>query len=164
MPTNDDALRYDMDYHLYVLNHEYMKANYEIDFVEREGSLTRANNLFRSISQTIYDYIYLHKLKNKRYWEYILAFDEEIRDVIKKVLIEQALYEWDANVSKLQNQIGINFLNGVIINKNELRGIRRISLNAENILKNYRNGILVNTTVQMYVPTSALYDYEEMGY
>jgi hypothetical protein len=164
MPTSDNVLTYDFDYHMYVINPDYLKNAFDVDFISREGSLTKAKNLCRSFSQVIYNYIYNHKLKNKRYWEYVLAFDDNLRDVIRKCLIEQALYENESSVSKLQNQIGINFLNGIVISKNDLRGIRRIATAVEDILRNYENGVLINTMVQTYRLSSTVYDYDTMGY
>lgn len=162
MPTNNEVMTYNTERHLYVLNHAYLKSTYEIDFVDTTGSETKAKNLCLQISVRVYNYIYNHKLKTKKYWEYFMAFNEEVRDVIQTALIEQALYEYASNASQLQNQIGINLLNGIKINLNDLRGERGIALETVNTLRTWENGLLLFSGRE-YITTQD-YDYTTDGY
>lgn len=166
MPTNTNAMRYDMVKHLYVLEPAYIKATFDYDFEVREGSLTKARDKMYQISRTVYNFIYNHHLKNKKFWEYYLAFDEEARAVIQNCLEEQMRYEWESNVSMLEYQIGINLLNGVKIDKSDLRGTRRIAVAVEDTLRNWKNGMLLFGGREMYISaySQTEYDYTTMGY
>lgn len=166
MPTNTTAMNYDTTRHLYVLNVAYLKSEMGIDLEEREGSLTRAKDKCYQISRTVYNYIYNHKLKNKRLWEYYLAFDEDVRTVIQNCLEEQARYEWESNASMLEYQLGVNLLNGVKIDRDTLRGERRVAVATEDILRNYKNGLLVSTGRELYLSafSQTEFDYTTMGY
>lgn len=162
MPTDTTAMTYNSNYHKYVLNLAYLKENYEIDFIETTGSETKGKNLCLQISTRIYNYIYNHKLKTKKYWEYFLAFEDSVREVIQNALIEQAIFEYYSNASQLQHQLGINLLNGTKISLEDLRGERGIALEAINTLRNYENGLLLYAGHE-YITTQE-YDYTTDGY
>jgi len=164
MPRDTDQMKYNNYHHLYVLTLEHAKNGYDYDFIAEEGSETKAKNRLLRISNRLYDYIYNHKRRNKNIWEWFLAFDEEVRPVIQRALEWQMQFEYESNASSLQNQLGVNLLNGVVIPLKDLRGDRGISLDAINELKNFRDGMLVYTGKEMYIPIQATFDYEEMGY
>lgn len=164
MPTDTSAMKYNKAYHLYVLDTQYLNKTYGIDFVNKYGSLTKANNKLLQISLRIYNYIYNHKQRSKRFWEWYLAFNDEVRDVIQRALIQQVIFEDESSVSLLQHQIGINFLNGVKISEVDLKGSRGIALEAENILRNYKDGMLLYGGKQIYLPDDSVFNYEESDY
>lgn len=164
MPTDTSAMKYNRVYHKYILNAEYLAKTYEIDFIEKYGSKTKAQNKLLQISMRIYNYIYNHKQRSKRFWEWYLAFNEEVRDVIQQALIQQVIFEDESNVSMLQHQIGINLLNGIKISENDLKGSRGIALEAENILRNYKDGMLLYAGKQIYLPDDSGFNYEESDY
>lgn len=164
MPTDTNAMKYNRVYHKYILNVEYLRNTYEIDFIDKYGSKTKAQNKLLQISMRIYNYIYNHKQRSKRFWEWYLAFNEEVRDVIQQALIQQVIFEDESNVSMLQHQIGINLLNGIKISENDLKGSRGIALEAENILRNYKDGMLLYGGKQIYLPDDSAFNYEESDY
>lgn len=164
MYSNDTVMTYNTNYHLYVLNHVYLKQTYEIDFVTMLGSETKAKNKMLQISRRIYNYLYNHKQRNKRYWEYYLAMESEVRDTIQKALIEQALFEYETNGSALTNSLGINPLNGITLSLRDMRGDRTVALEAINTLRNFKDGILFYTGKEMYLPDDTNFDYTEQGY
>ena len=164
MPTDTSAMKYNITHHKYILDIEYLKKTYEIDFVDKEGSQTKAKNKLLQISTRIYNYIYNHKQRSKRFWEWYLAFNEDVREVIQEALVQQCIFESESNVSLLQHQIGVNLLNGIKISENDLKGSRGIALEAENTLRNYKDGILLYTGKQIYLPEDSVFDYEEYGY
>jgi len=164
VPYDCEVMKYDKRYHKYLLNYEYMKNEYGMDFVAEFGSKTQAKNRMLKVSNRIYNHIYNHKLNNKRYWEYYLAFEENVRETIKKALIYQAMYEYDAHISELQNTIGINVLNGTKIKLEDLRGQRGIALEAENELRFYKNGLLIQIGKEFISVNDSTFNYDEMGY
>lgn len=164
MPTNTNAMKYNPIHHKYILDVEYMRTTYEIDFVKTEGSLTKAKNRMLQISTRIYNYVYNHKQRSKRFWEWYLAFNEDVREVIQEALVQQAIFESESNVHLLQHQIGINVLNGIKISEVDLKGSRGIALEAENTLRNYKDGMLLYTGKQIYLPEDSVFDYKEYGY
>lgn len=164
MPTDTKAMKYNTTHHKYILDIEWLKENYGIDFVDKEGSSTKAKNKLLQISTRIYNYIYNHKQRSKRFWEWYLAFNEDVREVIQEALVQQCIFESESNVSLLQHQIGINLLNGIKISENDLKGSRGIALEAENTLRNYKDGMLLYTGKQIYLPEDSVFDYEEYGY
>jgi len=164
MPTNTTAMKYNSTHHKYIIDVEYLRKTYNIDFVSKLGSLTKANNRMLQISTRIYNFIYNHKQRSKRFWEWYLAFNEEVREVIQETLIQQCLFDYESDVSSLQNMVGINFLNGVKISEVDLKGSRGIALEAENTLRNYKDGMLLYTGKQIYLPEDSVFDYEEYGY
>ena len=164
MPTNTNVMKYNKLYHRYVLNKEWLKETYDIDFISIEGSEKKADNRMLQISNRIYNFIYNHKQRSKKYWEWFLAFDEEVRHVLKEALIQQAIFESESSASMLQNQIGINPLNGIVNSQNELKGTRGIALEAENTLRFFKDGMLLYGGKQMYLPEDTVFSYEELGY
>lgn len=159
-----DEMKYDLTRHFYVLTPEHLKSEYGMDFVAKEGSLTKAKDKLMRISQSIYNYIYNSKIKNKRFWEHFLATVEDVRPTIQRALEEQARYEYEANALSLEYQIGINPLNGVKISLEDLRGQRRIALQAENELRFYANGVLLTTGKEFIIYSDSEFDYTTMGY
>ncbi|MCK9575883.1 MAG: hypothetical protein WC143_08195 [Eubacteriales bacterium] len=166
MPLDTTAMTYSTTRHMYILEIVYLKNEMGIDLETREGSATKAKDKAYQVSRTIYNFIYNHHLKNKRYWEYFLAFDIEVRAIIQNCLEEQMRYEWESNASMLEYQIGVNLLNGTKISQDDLRGKRRIAVAVEDILRNYENGMLIFSGREMYLSGYAQteYDYTEMGY
>lgn len=164
MPTNTTAMKYNSTHHKYILDIEWLKNVYEMDFVDKEGSTTKANNKLLQISIRIYNYIYNHKQRSKRFWEWYLAFNDEVRSVIQEALVQQCIFEYQSNVSLLQQQIGVNLLNGVKISEIDLKGSRGIALEAENALRNFKDGILLYGGKHIYLPEDSVFDYEEYGY
>jgi len=137
MPTNTNAMSYDYNKHLYILNFEYVNSEFGLDFVEKEGSTVKAKDRMYQISRTIYNYIYAHThyIKAMERW---LALDEELRPIIQMILEEQARYEYEMSAEFLSYQSGINVLNGIIIPLDKFRGVARIAPEAENLMRQNR--------------------------
>lgn len=164
MPTNTNAMQYNSTHHVYTITNEYMRTTWMIDFVETEGSLTKANNRILLSAIRVYNFIYNHKERSKSFWEWFLAFDETVRPVIQRALEMQLIFEYETNANALHNNLGVNLLNGVVIPLEVLRGERGISLETINILRNYEDGVLLFTGKEMFLPSNITYDYTELGY
>jgi hypothetical protein len=136
-PYDTDAMFYDFDKHLYILNHEWVKNQFGLDFIEKEGSLTRAKDRMYRISRNIYNFIYAHThyIKQMQKW---LAVDYEMRPFVQQALEEQARYEYDMSAEFFSEQSGINVVNGVQIPIDRFRGIVRISPYAEDVMRQNR--------------------------
>ena len=158
MPTNTEQMKYDYTKHIYMLEVEYLKNSLGLDFVVKEGSLTKAKDKMFQISRTIYNYIYKHT-HYRDYMEYRLALDDTLREVIQSVLEEQARYEYEMNAEYLSKQSGINLVNGIQIPLERMRGVARISPDAADLLLSKK---LLFTGQFFRVPIN--YDYTEMGY
>ena len=158
MPSDTLQMKYNYDKHLYILTLNYLKSDFGLDFIEKEGSETKAKDRLFQISRTIYNYIYSHTHYIKEV-EYALAFDETLRFVIQSALEEQARYEYEMSAELLSKQSGINVLNGIIIPMDRIRGMIRIAPEAENILRNNR---LLYQGQRFVLKTT--YDYESEGY
>ncbi len=158
MPTDTTQMKYNYDKHLYILTLNYLKSDFGLDFIEKEGSETKAKDRLFQISRTIYNYIYSHSHYIKA-MEYYLATDDELRSTIQSALEEQARYEYEMSAEFLSYQSGINVLNGIIIPKDRIRGIMRIAPEAENILRNNR---LLYQGQRFLLKTE--YNYDTDGY
>jgi len=161
MPKDTNEMYWDYNKHIYILNVEYLKNNLGLDFVEKEGSLTRAKDKMYQISRQIFNFILGHQVFNRRYLEYLIAFDSALRPIMQEVLEWQARFEYDSNVTDLKKALGINPLNGIVINRRELTGIRTIHDEAYMILLN--NGLLFTGRYRTNMFEDD-FDYEEMGY
>ena len=160
MPTDTIALKYDYNRHKYVLDLVWVKNNLGIDFVDIEGSETKARDKLYQISRTIYNFIYKHTNYMKA-MEYRLAFDETLKAPLQEALEEQARYEEQMNAEYLALQSGINVLNGVQIPLDRVRGVARISPNAEDVLRQAK----LLYTGQLFNPIrESEYDYTTLGY
>jgi len=153
-------MKYNYDKHLYVLEIEHLKNNFALDFMEKEGSKTKAVDRLYRISRTVYNWIYAHThyIKQMEYW---LAFDEDLRPVIQNALEEQARYEHEMNAEFLTYQHGVNVINGMIIPLNRFRGEAQIAPQVQNILRNA--GILYQGQ-RFLTKLRSSFNYEEMGY
>lgn len=158
MPTNTNAMQYNMNKHLYVLDVSYAKSELGLDFIAKEGSLTRAiDKLYRN-SKEVYEFIYKHTHYQKR-MEYVLAFDEDLRPIIQECLEEQARYIYEMDADYLSYQSGMNLQNGMVIPYEKFRGSIRVSPLVEDILRNRQ---LLFTGQRFNTPQN--FDYETMGY
>ena len=92
-PLNDTKLIYDFNFHRYKLNYDSeIISRYVPNFYEVYGD----NSDFEIDSQSnnVYTYLYSQtNSANKEYFEYLLACDETLRDIIFKMLIEQLRYD-----------------------------------------------------------------------
>jgi len=158
------ALTYNTTHHLFVLNPEYLKTTWDIDFVVKYGSKTKAVNQLLKISIRIYNFIYNHKQKNKTYWQYYLAFTDDVMLMLKEALEQQALFDYESSAMSLQKLLGVNPLNGKVIKLEHLRGDRGVSLESINSIRNYKEGLLLYSGKEMYLPQTTDYDYDDLGY
>jgi hypothetical protein len=158
MPTNTNQMNYNYNKHLYVLDVSYVKTELGLDFIDKEGSLTRAKDKMYLCSKEVYEYIYKHTTYRK-YMEYRLAFDESLRQVIQECLELQARYEFDMDAQYLSYQNGVNLQNGVVVNYDKFRGELRVAPLVVDVLRGEK---LLFSGQQFRLPTS--YDYETLGY
>jgi len=160
MPTDSKEMKYSLKYHMYILDVENVKNEIGLDFIARDGSLTKAKDTMYKLSRTVYQFIYGHT-RYKKQMEYWLAKDGELRPIILQVLEEQARYEYETNAEYLSIQSGINVLNGVRVPLKELRGLVRVAPAVEEILRN--SGLLYQG--QRFIPTSNdTFDYDSGEY
>jgi hypothetical protein len=160
MPTDSKEMKYSKKYHMYLLDVENLKSDLGLDFVARDGSLTKAKDTMYKLSRTVYQFIYGHT-RYKKELEYWLAKDEELRPIILQVLEEQARYEFETNAEYLSIQSGVNLLNGVRVPLKELRGLVRVAPAVEEILRN--TGLLYQG--QRFIPMPReTFDYETGDY
>jgi hypothetical protein len=134
MPTNDAKLIYDFDNHRYILNHE---GNGEhLNIAKAYGSIENIKANLRSISRTIYNFIYFHNhTLNRNYVEYLLATDVNFRNVMYEAMLSQLLADVESGVDSVKNQSGINLETGGIISRSD-RISNMISIETEMILRN----------------------------
>src|SRR6056297_3470726 len=102
MPKDTKEMYWDYNKHIYILNVEYLKNNLGLDFIEKEGSLTRAKDKMYQISRQMFNFILGHQVFNRRYLEYLIAFDSALRPIMQEVLEWQARFEYDSNVTDLK--------------------------------------------------------------
>jgi hypothetical protein len=116
MPFNDAKLIYDFDSHRYILNHE---SNGEhVNVAKAYGSIENIKSQLRSISRTIYNYIYSHSHSGNRYYlEMVLATDESLRNVIYDAMLSQLIADVESGVDSVKNQAGINIETGQVIDR-----------------------------------------------
>ena len=157
MPTNTKEMNYSKKYHMYILNYTYLQSEFGIDFVEKEGSDTKAKDMMYKISRTVYEYIYLHS-QYKKQMEYWLALDETLRPIILRALEEQARYEFETSAEYFSIQNGINLVNGMQIPLDRMRGMVRIAPSTETIL---RNNKLLYQGQRFMVKTDMDYEKDE---
>jgi hypothetical protein len=160
MWANTKEMAYSTKWHMYILDVEYVKNTLGLDFIQKEGSKTRAQDKMYQISRVIYNYIYVHTQRQKLI-EYNLAMVEEYRPIIQEVLEWQTRFEYESNPLLLSMQLGVNPLNGITINLNDLRGQRVIAKQAEDILL-YKN--LLYTGGYNNVTRDSELDYDTLGY
>lgn len=158
MPTNGTDMRYNLTKHLYVLELGYVKKELGLDFVEKEGSETKAKDKMYQISRTIYNYIYKHT-HYRNQMEYWLATDSDIRPMILQALEEQARYEYEMDAEFLSKQSGVNVVNGIQIPLARFRGDMRISPDAVDYLRDKK---LLYMGQRFF--TNSEHDYTEDGY
>lgn len=134
MPQNDAKMLYDFDTHRYVLNHE---GNGEhLNIAKAYGSIENIRANLRSISRTMYNYIYSHNhTANRDYVEYLLATDTSLRNVLYEAMLAQLIADVESGVDSVKNQAGINLETGGVIRRND-RIANMISIEAEMILRN----------------------------
>ena len=161
MPTNTKQMYWDYNRHLYILEPEYVKNTLGYDLIEKYGSLTRAKDKMFQISRQISNFILAHASLNTKFLEWNLAFDDSLRPIIQEVLEWQTRYEFDSNVSELKKMLGVNPLNGIVIRRQELTGLRTIHDEAYLLLLN--NGLLYTGRYRTNMLEED-FDYEEMGY
>lgn len=143
-PYDDTAMVYDIDWHFYKLESDYvinelgedLLANLNLaDDTKRASAVDR---YLKRISRVLYSFVYSHtSIDTKDYVEYLLAKKPEWRDVIQQALEEQ-LYFTLRN-GDLTSYNGINIYNG---SKMELKREDKISPLASDMLANA--GILYN--------------------
>lgn len=161
MPNDTGQMRWDYDRHLYILDVEYMKNELGLDFVEQKGSQIRAKDTAYQISRQVFNYVLAHNSRNKRFVEYNMAFDVGLRAVVQEALEFQARFEYESNVLTMKNQIGVNLLNGITINRRDIHGERLIHPETYHIL--LINGLLFSGKYNTSMLESD-FDYDEMGY
>ena len=98
------------------------------------------------VSRQIFNFILTHASLNQKFLEWNLAFDEDLRPVIQEVLEWQTRYEYESNVSDLKMALGVNPLNGIVISRRDLTGLRTIHDEAYLILLN--KGMLYTRKIQ----------------
>ncbi len=160
MWENTKEMKYDTNRHKYLLLVEHVRDSLGIDFVDKEGSDTKAKDKMFQISRTVYNWIYAHThyVKQMEYW---LAMDEEIRPIIQQALEEQARYEFEMSAEYFAMQSGINVVNGIQIPIDRFRGEVRIAPEAENVLRNNR---LLYQGQRFLTTQRSTFNYESEGY
>lgn len=110
-PYNDNLMIYDYDAHRYILNHE--GSGEHLNIAKAYGSIENIKTQLRSISRTIYNYIYLHSHSNNRdFLEYMLATEPSLRKVLYEAMLSQVIADVESGVDSVKNQATINFENG----------------------------------------------------
>lgn len=161
MPKDTNEMYWDYRKHLYILNIEHVKNELGIDLIEKYGSATRAKDKMYQVSRQIFNFILTHASLNQKFLEWNLAFDEDLRPVIQEVLEWQTRYEYESNVSDLKMALGVNPLNGIVISRRDLTGLRTIHDEAYLILLN--KGMLYTGRYRTTMFEKD-FNYEEMGY
>lgn len=140
MPTNDSKMIYNLSTHRYVLT---IDGASEIgDVTIAYGDNIQAERTLKSISRTIYNYIFSHANRaNRNIVEYWIATNAELRDAIYQAMCAQLEADLSSGQNDVKNQAGINFeTNGIIDNK--LLKAKSLCIEAQQILENTIPNIL----------------------
>ena len=113
-PHNDDYMTYDFASHRYYLTDKAIFEELGINFGELPDSLdanpsTLQQRFIKNVTNTVYRYLY-KCIYDKRNQEYVLATVEELRPIVKEMLLAQAEYE--AQNGKIHNYSGIDIYKG----------------------------------------------------
>lgn len=120
-PYNDNLMIYDPTVHRYILNHE--GSGEHINIAKAYGSIENIKTNLRSISRTVYNYIYLHSHSNNRdFLEFMLATEPTLRTVLYEAMLSQLIADIESGVDSVKNQAGINFENGQAIERTGIFG------------------------------------------
>lgn len=136
-PFDDNEMKYDYDKHRYILTQSGVEERLKIN-LQKELNLSNSSNpadevnaFLNDVSLEVYDFVYAHVM-NKYAMEYLIAKKPLLRETIKDAMLEQAKYMY-INGS-IANESGIDFTKGTAIPLDEIRGERRISPYAKNLL------------------------------
>jgi hypothetical protein len=155
LPYNDDYMEYDIDEHMYVLTDYGVRQLIGEDLVVLTGSTTKSKMVRYEVSRDIMNYISMYsRMQAYKYKQWLLAKDENMRDVIKRVLADQMRYYIRSGAGLLKDMHGINIANNKVMDLNQIRGRALISYSAEQMLM--QSGLL-------YVGTMYYSQYEEDG-
>ena len=129
-PYDDEYMTYDYRLHRYVLTDkavlDILGENLNVMLVNSET--TTKNAFLRKVTNTVYEYI-LSASQSPDYIEYILAKDENLRDMIQEMLISQVEYML-AN-GAVDSYSGINMAKGHYIDLDKIRNGRHVSMLVE---------------------------------
>ena len=155
---NTNEMKYNLKKLMYILEVEHALNELGLDFVEKEGSETKARDRLYQISRTVYNWIYAHTTY-KKYMEYELAMNEKLRPIILNVLEEQARYEFEMSAEYFSMQTGVNVVSGTIIPVEKFRGVLKVAPAVDDILRNEK---LLFQGQRPFI--NKTYDYERDGY
>lgn len=138
MPISDDYLVYDKQMHKYVLTTVCatvelgLNLNQIFNDENDANKSTLANRALKEISNKLYNYIYSFNPRYKLYTEYVLANNEDAREIIKECLKNELLY--NIKNGDFYNYAGVNLAKGITMDIEQLRDRRVVSKLTEDML------------------------------
>ena len=134
-PYNDNDMVYDLDLRQYLLTVSGIKNLLGYDIETDMGSTELANYFCIEISDIIYNHIYSYtRVRQVDYKRYMIAKDEDLREIFKRILLAQTRYAIKSGANLLGDMHGVNIERSKAININQLRGAIEISSQAQKML------------------------------
>lgn len=155
LPYNDDYLVYDIDRQMWVLTNLAVQRELGEDLISLAGNEQKAEVIRYEVSQDVMNYISRYSLNSAyKYKVWLLAKDENLRNLIKRVLLDQMRYYIRSGAGLIKDMHGIDISKGKVMNLQSMRGNVLVSASVEQQLLN--SGLLY--TGRMYYS-----DYEDDG-
>ena len=154
-PFNDENMVYDLDSRQYLLTVSGVKnlTGYNLEVLL--GTAELANIFSLEISEIVYNFIYSHcRLNQISLRRYVIAKDEDLRDIFRRILTSQMRYAIRSGSNLLGDMHGINIEKSKALDINSLRGSVEISSQALKML---------NQTGLLYSGYQYVYDFSEDG-
>lgn len=123
-PYDDQAMRYDLLKHRYVLteNYAYTVLGIPTDTLTSDGDNNNSvtwQRFLKRVADDVYNYIYRDS-QNHFWLEYLLATYAPLRPCIQELLTSQLEYSMQNGI--LTSFSGVNLKNGTVMKPEELRG------------------------------------------
>lgn len=138
-PYTDNDMVYDFKKHRYILtaaaaqNALNVVLSAALNSSDPQNPAAEVENFLNEVSMSVYEYIYSHS-RSRQVIEYLLAKEPNFREVLKEAMEWQAKYFYvNANIAQ---EAGVDLRRGFAMTLEDLRGDRRISPYARNVLAN----------------------------
>jgi len=154
-PYNDKDMVYDLESRQYLLTVSGIKNLTGYNLETLLGTIELGNVFSLEISDIVTNFIYSHcRLNQIGLRRYVIAKDEDLRAIYKRILTAQMRYAIRSGSNLLGDMHGVNIEKGKALDINSLRGSIEISSQALKML---------NQTGLLYSGHQYVYDFDEDG-
>lgn len=109
IPYNDTDMRYDYKDHRYILEVEYASWAVARNLVGKYGSVENVEALLETMARVVYEYVLsFKKSEYKKKMTYYLSHSMEIRESIRKVMVDVLWYGFQEGGWAMAYVTGIN--------------------------------------------------------